>query len=68
MSDVQKFHVPDMTCGHCEAAVKTELAKIDGLGDVEVDLTSKIVTVAGGSADEIIAAIDEAGFDAELKA
>jgi copper chaperone CopZ len=59
------FHVPGMTCGHCEAAVKGEVTKVAGVSDVQVDLTSKIVTVAGDTLDTaaIVAAIDEAGFE-----
>ena len=64
MSEIQ-FHVPGMTCGHCEAAVKGEVGKVAGVADVAVDLQSKIVTVSGDTLvrDDIVAAIDEAGFE-----
>ena len=57
--------VPGMTCGHCEAAVKQEVGGVPGVASVDVDLTSKMVTIAGDPLDRdaIIAAIDEAGFD-----
>lgn len=60
------FTVPGMTCGHCEAAVKGEVGKVAGVVDVAVDLSSKIVTVSGGALDTaaLVAAIDEAGFEA----
>ncbi len=59
------FQVPGMTCGHCEAAVKGEVAKVAGVAGVAVDLTTKIVTVTGDDlqAAAIVAAIDEAGFE-----
>ncbi len=59
------FTVPGMTCGHCEAAVKGEVAKVAGVDDVAVDLTTKIVTVTGDGLDTaaIVAAIDEAGYE-----
>ena len=59
------FTVPGMTCGHCEAAVKNEVTKVTGVTGVEVDLDTKIVTVAGDSLDpaSIVAAIDEAGYE-----
>jgi len=59
------FHVPGMTCGHCEAAVKGEVGKVSGVTDVAVDLDTKIVTVHGDTLDQsaIVAAIDEAGFE-----
>ena len=60
------FTVPGMTCGHCEAAVKGEVGKVAGVVDVAVDLSSKIVTVSGDALDTaaLVAAIDEAGFEA----
>ena len=59
------FTVPGMTCGHCEAAVKGEVGKVTGVAGVDVDLTTKLVTVAGTDldAEAIVAAIDEAGFE-----
>ena len=54
-----------MTCGHCEAAVKGEVGKLAGVGNVGVDLTTKLVTVTGADLDlhAITAAIDEAGYE-----
>jgi copper chaperone CopZ len=59
------FTVPGMTCGHCEAAVTTEVSAIAGVTSVAVDLETKLVTVEGEDldADHIVAAIDEAGFE-----
>jgi copper chaperone CopZ len=59
------FHVPGMSCGHCESAVKSEVGKVSGVSGVAVDLGTKIVTVDGASLDReaIVAAIGEAGFD-----
>ena len=64
MSEI-KFHVPGMSCGHCEAAVKGEVSKVTGVAGVAVDLETKIVTVAGDALDRdaIVAAIDEAGYE-----
>ena len=57
--------VPGMTCGHCEAAVKREVGSVAGVAGVDVDLDSKLVTVRGEALDrdQIVAAIDEAGYD-----
>jgi copper chaperone len=59
------FSVPGMTCGHCEAAVKTEVGKVAGVSDVHVDLDSKTVVVHGSgiSRAAVYAAVDEAGFE-----
>jgi copper chaperone CopZ len=57
--------VPGMTCGHCEAAVKSEVGAVAGVNGVEVDLDTKLVVVTGTTIDRaaVVAAIDEAGFD-----
>jgi copper ion binding protein len=59
------FSVPGMSCGHCEAAVTREVGAVAGVAAVDVDLDSKLVTVRGEALDrdEIVAAIDEAGYD-----
>lgn len=57
------YSVPGMSCGHCVEAITGEVGKVDGVTDVDVDLDTKLVTVAGGDHDAIVAAIDEAGFD-----
>jgi copper chaperone len=65
MSTTMTFTVPGMTCGHCEAAVTTEVSAVSGVTAVVVDLETKLVTVEGQDldADQIRAAIDEAGFE-----
>ena len=59
------LEVPGMSCAHCEAAVKSEVGKVAGVGDVDVDLITKLVTVSGDDLDlhAITAAIDEAGYE-----
>lgn len=61
--------VPGMTCGHCEAAVKSEVGKVTGVESVSVDLDSKDVVVTGDTLDleAIIAAVDEAGYEASVR-
>ena len=58
--------VPGMSCDHCEAAVRSELAKVAGVTAVDVDLERKDVVVTGADVDvdAVVAAIDEAGYDA----
>ena len=57
--------VPEMTCGHCEAAIQKEVSAVEGVLSVVVDLDTKLVTVSGSGLDRgaVVAAIDEAGFD-----
>ena len=60
-----KLSVPEMTCGHCEAAIRKEVSAVAGVSSVVVDLETKLVTVTGSGVDHgaVVAAIDEAGFD-----
>ena len=66
MSETLVYRVPGMHCSHCEAAVKEELAEIEGVEAVDVDLGSKVVTVQGRglSDDSLRAAISGAGYEA----
>ena len=62
---VESFNVVGMTCGHCVAAVSSEVSRIDGVTKVEVDLTSGAVTVESDrpvDPNAFAAAIDEAGY------
>jgi copper chaperone len=61
--------VPGMSCGHCEASVKSELRKVAGVASVAVDLDSKDVVVEGDLLDigALIAAVDEAGYEATIR-
>ncbi len=60
------YTVAGMTCGHCVAAVDSEVRAVPGVTDVSVDLDTQAVVVNGTSLDDaaIRAAIDEAGFEA----
>jgi copper chaperone len=66
MSNTIAITVPGMTCGHCEAAVKGEIGKLTGVSSVDVNLDTKAVVVEGEQLDldAIVAAVDEAGFEA----
>ncbi len=58
------FTVTGMTCEHCRRAVTTEIAAIDGVEAVTVDLASGMVTVTAArpvDRADIAAAVDEAG-------
>ena len=65
MTETKTYEVPGMHCGHCEAAVTTELSGVQGVSEVTVDLDSKLVTVHGQNLDDaaLRGAIDEAGFE-----
>ena len=57
------YSVPDISCQHCVDAITTEVSKVAGVTDVNVDLDTKLVSVVGGDEAAVVAAIDVAGFD-----
>ncbi|MFM8649640.1 MAG: heavy-metal-associated domain-containing protein [Actinomycetota bacterium] len=61
------FSVPGMTCGHCEQAVSSEIGKLPGVTEVDVNLETKVVKVSSQQElawSVLVAAVDEAGFEA----
>jgi copper chaperone len=68
-SDEQQlaYRVPGMTCDHCKVAVTEEVGGVRGVAEVQVDLDTKLVRVRGAGIEggDVVAAIDEAGYDAE---
>jgi copper chaperone len=64
MSETITFHVPDMTCGHCEKTVRGALGEALPGAAVAIDLSAKKVTVSG-DATKAEEAIREAGYSPE---
>jgi copper chaperone CopZ len=63
MTTKRIYSVPDMSCDHCVQAIKGQMASVEGVMDLIVDLDTKTVTVTGGDDTAVTAAIDDAGFD-----
>lgn len=59
------YTVTGMTCEHCVMSVREEVGEIAGVTDVEVDLASGRLTVAGENiSDEAVeAAVADAGYE-----
>ena len=68
MATTTRWTVTGMTCGHCVAAVRDEVGRLDGVTAVEVDLVpagSSVLTMTGDTAPDeaaVRAAVDEAGY------
>ena len=63
------FDVKGMTCGHCVRAVTNAVQEIDAQARVEVDLATATVLIESTSpASSIERAIEEAGYEAKLRA
>ena len=60
------YRADGMTCAHCKVAVTEEVANVAGVSAVDVDLDAKLVRVQGTGVDgaAVVAAIDEAGYEA----
>jgi len=64
------FTATGMTCQHCVASVTKEVSELAHVASVAVDLPTGHVTVESDApiaADEIITAIDKAGYSAVEK-
>ncbi len=66
-----EYRVIGMSCGHCEAAVRSEVAQIPGIDDVTVSAATGSLVVTSAqliNADTVLGAVDEAGYEAVLVA
>ncbi|MDN5763957.1 MAG: heavy-metal-associated domain-containing protein [Microlunatus sp.] len=61
-----EFQVTGMTCAHCEHAVSTEIGQIAGVQGVEVSATGRLVITSNAPVndEQVLAAVDEAGYQA----
>ena len=59
-----RFYVPDMRCGHCEAAITAALRPV--AGQLDIDLAKHELGLSGGSAaaQEVLAILARIGFPA----
>jgi copper chaperone len=60
------FNVPDMSCGHCKAAVEGELNRLPGVERSDADVEKGTVAVrydqSRVSNEQLKGAIEEAGY------
>jgi copper chaperone len=60
------FNVPDMSCGHCKAAVEGELNKLSGVTKANADIEKGTVEVSYDegtvTTEDLKGAIEEAGY------
>lgn len=65
MSETTNWTVTGMTCGHCVASVKEEVAEIPGVQAVEIDLASGALDITSETTLDRTAvetAVREAGY------
>lgn len=55
--------IPDMSCGHCKAAVTSALTSVQGVASVTVDLERRTASVEGDAPlSGLLTALDRAGY------
>lgn len=62
-----EYQVTGMSCGHCESAVREEVSSIPGVTGIDVSAaTGRLTVTAEQPIDDaaVIAAVDEAGYEA----
>ncbi|GAB2515845.1 Copper chaperone CopZ [Corynebacterium atrinae] len=67
MATTTEYQVTGMSCGHCESAIRGEVANIPGVTGIEVSAaTGRLAVTSEELIDDaaVIAAVDEAGFTA----
>lgn len=69
MASTLHYTVTGMTCAHCETAVRQEVEALDGVERAEVSAAAGTLRLSVQesrqiSDDAIIAAVDEAGYQA----
>jgi copper chaperone len=59
----QVYRVVGMTCEHCVAAVRAEVAGLPGVEEVEVELAGGGMAVRGNASEQAVrSAVEEAGY------
>lgn len=65
---MQQFTVTGMSCAACSARVEKAVSKVDGVDSCTVSLLTNSMGVEGSvTPDAVIAAVEQAGYHAELK-
>ncbi|MBT9551612.1 MAG: heavy-metal-associated domain-containing protein [Hydrogenophaga sp.] len=60
---MHKFHLPDMTCGHCASKVNVTLKLVDPTCEIQLDLPRRLVSVNSSEDRETLReALADAGY------
>lgn len=61
-----KLLIPDMMCGHCEKRIREAVSSLGGTM-ISLDLeTKKVIVEADVPGEELLKAIDDAGYTGEI--
>ncbi|WP_368344633.1 heavy-metal-associated domain-containing protein [Pelagovum sp. HNIBRBA483] len=60
------FYVPDMSCGHCKAAIEKTLMALDPMAGIAFEMDARKIDVAIAlDTDAVLGALKDAGYTAE---
>ncbi len=60
-----KFHVPDMSCGHCKATIEKAITGADPLAEISFDMEGRHIEVGTELKEEAVTKLlEEAGYAA----
>lgn len=63
------FNVPDMSCGHCKAAIEKAVLATDAEAQLQFDLEAHSVSVTSRLSDsDLIALLEKEGYPATVSA
>ena len=63
-----EYRVDGMSCAACQSSVERAVKKVDGVESVSVSLLASSMSVEGSAgSNEIIKAVEKAGYKASLK-
>lgn len=73
MTETRRYSVTGMSCGHCESAIRAELEQLPGVSGLEVSSDTGRLEItftddATLTDETVLAAVDEAGYDAARQA
>lgn len=68
MAEVRRYSVTGMSCSHCENAIREEVGQLPGVTNLQVSSSTGLLEVTlaepAPTDEQMLAAVDEAGYDA----
>ncbi len=58
-----RFHIANMSCGHCKAAVEKTVSELDDEAELDFDMETREVEIdSSASKDALVSALTAAGY------
>ncbi len=66
---MQKFNVPDMSCGHCKAAIQKAISAADTTAKLSFDMDARVVEITSAlSSSEVSDLLKAEGYENSVAA